>query len=521
MKRKNTNEVWVKNFSGINCGYPLIMPFVNGGVDYMHNVLLKEFRPHITEIVLYCKGVNINGGYFRKSEIDLFIKRLITEVLNDPDKIKDLHKETFHWNKIHFDFAEKVISMNLKKCTDRELGLLFSKLMHIQMKMHMHSLSTTWFIDSEDTLLSKFLISMTKEIVEKRNVSIDPAKAFSILTTHPDNSFTLQEEIESLQIFKKIKNDKKSSSLLLNLKDFSKIPDDFSEKLKDEIYSHYKKWRWLPFQYLGPAYDIDNYLLVWKDLLSKNFSVDEKLDELINRPKRVLHERNLVVEKLKLSEYILKIYDTAAEIVFLKGFRKEVFFHGSYALSFIVSEVARRKGYSRNQVYMLTNLEIEDILLYGKEISISEINKRMFPTIFHYLNGKLYMYTGNKAKKFFSALNIQKLDISKNVSELNGVCACSGMAEGTVKIINSPSDMVKMNEGNIMVSHTTFPSLVPAMKKASAIITEDGGITCHAAIVSRELNTPCITGVKNALDFLKDGDKVKVNASEGIVKILK
>ena len=59
------------------------------------------------------------------------------------------------------------------------------------------------------------------------------------------------------------------------------------------------------------------------------------------------------------------------------------------------------------------------------------------------------------------------------------------------------------------------------MKKASAIITEDGGITCHAAIVSRELGTPCITGISGATEVLKDGDEVEVDANNGILKIIK
>jgi pyruvate,water dikinase len=55
----------------------------------------------------------------------------------------------------------------------------------------------------------------------------------------------------------------------------------------------------------------------------------------------------------------------------------------------------------------------------------------------------------------------------------------------------------------------------------SAIITEDGGITCHAAIVARELQTPCVVGCKNALSIFKDGDMVEVNANTGIVKLIK
>ncbi len=81
--------------------------------------------------------------------------------------------------------------------------------------------------------------------------------------------------------------------------------------------------------------------------------------------------------------------------------------------------------------------------------------------------------------------------------------------------------MKKMNKGDILVSIATNPDIVPAMKKAAAIITEQGGITSHAAIVSREFNTPCIIGTKIATKVLHDGDLVEVDADKGIVKIIK
>ena len=67
----------------------------------------------------------------------------------------------------------------------------------------------------------------------------------------------------------------------------------------------------------------------------------------------------------------------------------------------------------------------------------------------------------------------------------------------------------------------TFPSFVVAMKKASAFVTDEGGITCHAAIIARELKKPCIIGTKNATQVLHDGDLVEVDANKGIVKIIK
>ncbi len=81
--------------------------------------------------------------------------------------------------------------------------------------------------------------------------------------------------------------------------------------------------------------------------------------------------------------------------------------------------------------------------------------------------------------------------------------------------------MSKMDEGDLLVSHMTDPEIVPAMKKAAAIVTDMGGITCHAAIVSRELGIPCVIGTKIATKVLRDGDLAEVDANKGIIRKLK
>ena len=96
-----------------------------------------------------------------------------------------------------------------------------------------------------------------------------------------------------------------------------------------------------------------------------------------------------------------------------------------------------------------------------------------------------------------------------------------GHAKGRVKIVIRPSDMGKMNKGDILVSIATDPDIVSAMKKAAAIVTEQGGVTSHAAIVSRELGIPCVIGTKIATKVLHDGDLVEVDATKGIIKVLK
>ncbi len=103
---------------------------------------------------------------------------------------------------------------------------------------------------------------------------------------------------------------------------------------------------------------------------------------------------------------------------------------------------------------------------------------------------------------------------------LKGIPACAGNAEGIVKVASGVKDISKFNEGDILVAKITEPSMVIMMNKAAAIITDTGGITSHAAIVSRELGKPCIIGTKFATKVLKDGDLVEVDADIGVVKVI-
>jgi len=98
---------------------------------------------------------------------------------------------------------------------------------------------------------------------------------------------------------------------------------------------------------------------------------------------------------------------------------------------------------------------------------------------------------------------------------LEGDAASPGIATGTVVQLLSPKEIKKIHAGDILVAKQTNPDYVPAMKRACAIVTEHGGRTSHAAIVSRELGIPCIVGAQNAMRILKDGSIATVNGSTG------
>ncbi len=100
---------------------------------------------------------------------------------------------------------------------------------------------------------------------------------------------------------------------------------------------------------------------------------------------------------------------------------------------------------------------------------------------------------------------------------LEGLGASPGIAYGEAKLVVDASELGKVKEGDILVAIMTTPDMVPAMKRAAAIVTDEGGLTCHAAIVSRELGCPAVVGTRKATELLTDGMKITVDGEKGLV----
>ena len=100
---------------------------------------------------------------------------------------------------------------------------------------------------------------------------------------------------------------------------------------------------------------------------------------------------------------------------------------------------------------------------------------------------------------------------------MRGLGAAPGVGHGEVQIISELSRGNDLKEGDVLVTHMTAPDWVPLMRRAAAIVTDSGGMTCHAAIVSRELGIPCVVGTGDATTKLRDGELVTVDATHGVV----
>jgi len=306
-----------------------------------------------------------------------------------------------------------------------------------------------------------------------------------------------------LKILNKLKNfrvELKNKELIERLK---KIKKNNLIAKWNEIESTIDKFFYLYLYCEGPV------LTPFEKIVSKACPNRKDLERILNNPK-LAKEFNLNKEQkaalgrlVQLGEIKFDLHNNLDYIV------EELYKFGE--------EVAEKYHLSTEQVLSLKDLEMKKLLKTGEISNIDTLNKRLKGAI-------LIPEKKEKGCKILIREDYQKwkkkLEPYQNVSKINGTPAYSGKVRGKVKRHISMTKTIDIPRACILVTGMTNPQIVPYLKKVKAIVTDEGGITCHAAIVSRELKIPCVVGTQIATQVLKNGDEVEVDANEGVVKIL-
>jgi len=183
----------------------------------------------------------------------------------------------------------------------------------------------------------------------------------------------------------------------------------------------------------------------------------------------------------------------------------------------VIKELAEKQGLSWDDVNLLTHVELIELTKTG-ELPVGWEKRREGFGV-NNINGEVVVVAGDEMRRELRD-SMEEIK-TEGIEEIKGMTARGGRVKGVVRVVERAADIGKLNEGEILVAPETTPDYVVGMKMAGAIVTNQGGITSHAAIVSRELGVPCVIGTKIATQVLKDGDLVEVDADKGVVKIIK
>jgi phosphohistidine swiveling domain-containing protein len=391
-------------------------------------------------------------------------------------------------------FCDNILNRNLKEITNTDFRGWFTSTWKNLLKLNGLGFAPV-ISDFEHNYLTKKLI----DILERHEKDVHLIQShLSILISADRPDLNWQELLDFFTLIKK----KKNIDSLKNSK---------------QLGSHIRKYNWLNFGYIGPAWSKKDFLNRARKIISYGDAVPRQLMMHKKHFKDIKTEQRKLERLLHLNEHEKYLFEVARVFMFCKAYRLNVRHQAQYVFELIFGELCCRNKLDINSLRYATRQEINDFLS-GKAVNMKKIAHRRKGMVEITENKKQRIDSLLHSKKVFA--NIIIAEMQDNSQEIQGQAAFLGKVRGRAKIVFGPRDMHKVRRGDILFAMTTTPDLLPAMEKAAAFVTDQGGITSHAAIVAREMKKPCVIGTKIGTKNFKDNDLVEVDANNGIVKIL-
>jgi phosphohistidine swiveling domain-containing protein len=293
------------------------------------------------------------------------------------------------------------------------------------------------------------------------------------------------------------------------------------KNIKSLTNNHLKKYSWLGTRgyNLGLEWTVKSI-----EERIKSFLVDKdpkkQLSQLIATRKNIEVSSKNLIKKLKINKnsLLFKSIKLAQRYAFLRTWRTNTIYKSGFLIQPLYYEIADRNKLSKEDLLFLDHKELL-YLAKNNKLPISKLEIKKRKEVFMTIN------TAEGYKIFTDSTFIQRIKNTiqpkqKIENSITGNIAYKGIVRGKAKIVFNVYDINKVCKGDILVAVMTFPNFVPAMEKAAAFVTDEGGILCHAAIIAREMKKPCIIATKNATQILKDNDEIEVDADKGIVSIV-
>ncbi len=462
-------------------GFALDCPKID--VDITHFIYFQE------------KG---NGFfYFIPEEYHKEGKKFFSRFLEDQNIVADSLAKIFKYSDELREAVGDFNKIDFSKKIDQELFGYYQKFAEAHEKLWRIAMIPN-ILEFENSYLTDYLNTyLEKQGSSKKNLPKD----FALFIFDERESEQKKRDTELLKLISYLKKDK--------------------DKIKDnkKIIRFYEKYSYLSYNWSGPAQGKEELLKEILDLIAIKVDFNKQCLEEKKETKEKISEKKKLIKDLKIDKFHQGLSDILIDIIYTKAYRMEAAYFTYFQMEYLFREIAKRLNLSLNQIQTIPAIEMKRFLV-DKKFTLEEANDMVKLCLFYFDDKKIKHCTGKKARVKIDKV-LDNLEEEIEGGDLEGKTAYPGKAKGIVKLIITKDDLDKMEEGNILVSPYTDPTLMPAIKKAGAIVTDVGGMTCHAAIVSRELKKPCVIGTKTATKSLKDGDMVEVDANKGIIKIIK
>lgn len=340
------------------------------------------------------------------------------------------------------------------------------------------------------------------DLIRSKVKDEDKAKDVFIKLTAPEKkSFFSNEELDWLDIIIKAKKGKEVDS---------------------SVKEHYNKYFLIPASDRTEPWNLKHFNKLLEDSLKSDEDFEKKREELYDKYENSLDIKKSIIKNHKLSKKAEELGSKIAKIGF---YRFLTSFYGRW-LGYYLVLVCRRFAPELNLTFEeLSSCNEDELmnLLSGKEsVSKEELSKRALAQTILIKDGHIQIHYGEEAIQVKKA-ELEEIDY-KSIKEVKGEIANLGKVRGRAFVFYWNDDINKkiheMPEDSIIVAPQTHPAYMPAIRKCKGLAVDEGGITGHAAIVSRELNKPCVIGLHHITKVVKTGDLIEIDGDNGIVRKL-
>ncbi len=509
MNKKETIKI-IKNIDYYRQGCaskPLYVSYPAKACEHFY--LKNKPLPYCYKYLFFRFDSNLANDWIAKKDAKKIVVFYLNKQRNDENFIK---KAKIHWDK----FCLKPY-LNLLKILDKsDFSLWSNNELLNKFELFSYKYMAVWrnsiFHDAFDIWGEETLNKALNQ--EKSSLSDEELKLF-LSTTQV--SLLQQERMDLLILAEFVLKDKRMVEAIISGK-INEIKDKFPS-VHDRLKKHSERYYWLHNDYsLIERLDEKYFLKELGKIVKKPVELKFELKEKRLR-KNFDSQKSRIFKGKKISKRTQNVVNLLAFITYWRDERKACNQMAGNVIYKFTQEFSRRTKIAVELIeYLFWPEIIKKIYKFSrKDIGNLKERKKQGFSFFIPRIGKTDLWFGETAKKM--SLLLEK-ETSGN-GELKGRPAYPGFVKARVRLVLNKGDFRKFRPGEILVAPNTRPEYVPIMRIAKAIISEEGGITCHAAIVSRELKKPSIVGVQGATNILKDGQLVEVDANKGVVKVIK
>lgn len=454
--------------------------------------------------------------YIDQADIERIAKRVVELAMRTQHFTKKLMKKWSADEAAFYRFCVTTDWPGFKKISDSELHRLYDEYIRRDLKFVTSSSIIDGFALGTDFLIQKELGTLLRQ----KGLESQSARYFSILTAPIHHSFINETEVAVLRMAYRIEKipalrrafqTKPISELRKKVRTYPAIM-----RLLDKQESDYF---WSKNNYVHDNYlDVNTWVAELKAVFKSGINIGEQIRQIVTTPRRNLQEKNKLLRQLRPPKKLRVLLEISEDFTYWQDNRKKMTYWSTHYGSILLKEIGRRFGFTLHEMKYLAPPEVDSLFSSKPFVTPKEARTRWRKCLWLQIGKDKYEVITSDARGLFRRI-FEKRTLQA-VNDFRGLSANRGVARGPVKIVKSATETKKVKPGDVLVAVMTRPDYIMGMKKAAAIVTNEGGVTCHAAIVARELNIPCVIGTKIATEVLKDGDIVEVNGNHGVVTMV-